>query len=215
MAISTVQPPSKRPVRTSPHRVPVGVRRPLVDHRVVGEAAERVRIEHEAAAAVVEGVEADADLIVVAKLVGVAPVFVRHPLLRRRRVEDPRRDIDGAIVVGDPDVGALRRQVAVLRHHLDEIAEGLVLLVDALVEPAVERELLGELDGPHGGAPPIVARDGAGGIRRRRPVDGDDGRNRGIGAFAGSQSRPMPAALPPASTRAGRGRGPRSGCARS
>ena len=58
-----------------------------------------------------------------------------------------------------------------MRHDLDEVAERLVLLVDPLVEATIEHELLGELDCPHRGPPPVVAGNAGGRKRRRGAVD--------------------------------------------
>ena len=53
-----------------PHRVPVGVRVALVRELLVGAPAERVGVEHEAVAAVVERVEERAEVVVLAELGG-------------------------------------------------------------------------------------------------------------------------------------------------
>ena len=167
-----------------PHRVPVAVGLTLVDDRVVGERAERAGVEHEAAAPVVEGVEADADVVVLPQRGAVAPVLVGDPLLGRRRVVDPRADVDVLVVEHQPHVGALAGRLPGGRHRLDEIAERRVLGVDGLVERAVDVERGRQPDGPHRGLAALVAGDGRGGDRGRRTVDdaaraGSVGRRRG------------------------------------
>ena len=186
-----------------PHRVPVGVGRAFVDDGIIGEAAERVRVEHEAAAPVVEGVERHADVVVVPHLVGVAPQLVGHPLLGRRRIVDPRRHVDVAIVVGDPDVGALGGQLAVPRDDLDEVAERLVVDIGPLVEAAIVDERLGQLDRADGRPPIGVPGDAGGSDGRRRAVQMiRDGR--------GLRRRPAPATAPPTWRREARAGQPRS-----
>ena len=101
-------------------------------------AAERVGVEHEPAAAIVEGVEDDAEVIVLPQLVGVAAQLVGDPLLGRRRVPAPRGDVDVVVVEHHPDVGLLGRRLAVARRDLQQAAEAGELLVDLFVEAAVE-----------------------------------------------------------------------------
>ena len=94
-----------------PHRIPVGVRVAFVGHELVGEAAERVGVEVEAVAAIVERVEQHAEHVVLAQLAGVAAQLVGGPLVGRRRVLAPARDVDEVVVEQHPGFGALGRRL--------------------------------------------------------------------------------------------------------
>jgi hypothetical protein len=112
-------------------------------------------------------------VIVLAKLIGVAAQLVDDPLFRRRRVPAAAGDVDVLLVVHDPDFGALGLLGAVLRHDLQEAAKGPVLLIDLVIELAVDAQRLGELDGAHRRLPRCVAGHHVGRRRRRRAIDGD------------------------------------------
>ena len=154
-----------------PHRIPIGVGSAFVDDRVVGPRAERICIKRESAAAVVEGIEHGAEVIVLAQPVRVATELVRDPLVGWRRVPASARHVDVLVVVRDPHVAALRLSLAEARRHLDETAEWFLAGVHIVVEHPVDFEWCGELDGAHGRLAGRGARDD---LRRngpRRAVD--------------------------------------------
>ncbi len=166
-----------------PHRIPVGVRCAFVDDRVIRESAEGIRVEHEPAAAIVEGVEADAEVIVLPHLVGVAAQLVGNPLLRRRRVPALRGDVDVVAVEHHPDFGLLGRRLVVARRHLQHAAEARELSVDLVVQEAVELERRLQLDRADRRLEVRVARHHVWLVGRGRTVDHDRrGRRAGPGS---------------------------------
>jgi hypothetical protein len=112
-------------------------------------------------------------VIVLAQLRGIASILVGDPLLGRRRVVHPGADVEVAIVEHQPQIGALGGRLAGGRHHLDEIAERLVVGVHRVVEPAIDLEWSLQLDRAHRGLTAGVAGNGRGGGRGGRTVDGD------------------------------------------
>ena len=154
-----------------PHRVPVGVRVALVRELLVGAPAERVGVEHEAVAAVVERVEERAEVVVLAELGGVAAHLVRNPLAPGRRVPHPGGDVDIRVVEHDPRLGRLGRGRAGVGNVLDEVGDRRHRLVDRLVEDAVEADALLETDRPYRGPPLLVTRHHRRRHRWWRPVD--------------------------------------------
>ena len=130
--------PAERVARDArvPHAVP-GVAVPVVVvERAVVERARGVHPEVEAAPAVMVGVDVDG------KPVGahdaVPPGEQRHDGVGRRVVE-PRADVQRVVVVEEPDLGPLRRGVALARYPLGEPGGRLRLHPGGIVEPAVER----------------------------------------------------------------------------
>ena len=154
-----------------PHGIPVRVGPALIDDRVVSPSSQWIRIEGEPAAAVVERVEQHADVLVVAQAAGVAPQLVDDPLCGRGRIKALAREIHVLVVVRDPDVAALRGWLAVVGRHLDQSAERRLARVHVLVQHAVERERLRELDRTHRGLASRVARNDSGSDRRGGSVD--------------------------------------------
>ena len=154
-----------------PDRIPVGVGVALVGELLVRPCAERIGVEVEAVAAVVEGVEEDSEGVVLAKLVRVAPHLVGDPLALGRRIPDARRDVHVLVIEEDPRLGPLGRRRARVRHQLDEAADGRDRPVDGLVEHAVELDGLVQPDRTDRHPALLVAvhhsrRDG-----RRRAID--------------------------------------------
>ena len=150
----------------------------------VADRAERVGVEGDAVATVVERVEDHPERIVVAQLAGVAPHLVRHPLARWRRVPHPRAHIDVRAVEHDPGGGPLGRRGPFVRHQLNETGDGRDGLIDGLVEYAVEPDALAQLDGADGGASLVVPRDHLWWERGRRAVARIE-----LGQPAGAQRR--------------------------
>ena len=172
-----------------PDRVPVAVRIALVRELLVGAGTERIRIEVEAVAAVVEGVEEDGESVVLAELVGVAAHLVGDPLALGRGVPDPRGDVDVRLVEQDPRLGPLGRGRADVGHLLDEAGDGRHRRVDRLVEDAVEPDGFVETNRPHRRAPLLVACHHGRGDGRGRAVDEFRRRARRLGARLGQCGR--------------------------
>ena len=138
IAISTVQPPSKRPVRTSqtgfqsrfgsPSSVICRSLKPPMGLTPEGEAVP----------AVVEGVEHDDESVVVDELKRVSLHLVGDPLRLGNRLVDAGRHVDRLIVEEDPGVGRFRGRSPLVGGLLDEVAERLHAVVDRLVEHAVD-----------------------------------------------------------------------------
>src|SRR5262245_52616989 len=108
----------------TPDWIPVCVRASFIDDRIVGEGAERIRVEQESASTIVERIEHDTEMIVLAQLIRVASQFVRNPMFRWRRIPASGGNVDIALVVSNPDIRALSGFFTVLRRHLDQAAKG-------------------------------------------------------------------------------------------
>ena len=174
-----------------PHRVPVAVGIALVRDPEVADRPQRVGcVEGDPVAPVVEGVERDPERVVLAKLGGVAPHLVRHPLAGRRRVPDPPPDVDVRLVEQDSTPRSSRSPGAFHRHLLNEVGDRGHRAVHRLVEPAVEAEAGGEADRADRRPALRIPRD-----HRRRA-----GRGRRSGRPA-SANPPAPAAALPGACR--------------
>ena len=150
-----------------PHRVPVDVRVALVGDDLIGEPAERVRVEVVAVAAIVKRVEQHAEHVVLAQLIRVAPQFVGRPLLRRhRRRSILPRHVDVVVVEHHPGFGPLggraRRSAGTV--WMKPLIGGTVA-VDRLVEPAVDAQRLVQVNRAHDDASVLAARNH---LRRNR-----------------------------------------------
>ena len=121
-----------------PHRIPVDVRNALVYVLRVGPRAERVRVEVEAVAAIVERVEQHREGIVLAELARVAPHLVRHPLALGRRIPHARRHIHVVFVEEDPRLGPFGGRRARVGHQLNEARDRRNRPVHCFIEHAVE-----------------------------------------------------------------------------
>ena len=128
-----------------PHRVPVVVVLALARHFLVANGAERVGLEEPAAAAVVEGVEADRQVLIVEDGLAVAPHLAHHHPLGMR-VETARRDVQVVLVEHHPRFGALGRGLALVRLLLDELGGRNVVTVHRLVERTIELDRFTEPD---------------------------------------------------------------------
>ena len=173
-----------------PHRVPVTVGIALVRELLVGAGPEGIRVEVEAVAAVVEGVEEGGERVVLAELAGVAAHLVGDPLTLGGRVPDPGGDVDVDLVEEDPRLGPLGGGGADVGHLLDEPGDRGDGLVDPLVEHPVEADALGQPDRPDRGAPFLVARHHLGRDRGRRSVDERCERRGSAGQEAAGRHRP-------------------------
>ena len=171
-----------------PDRIPVVVGVALVGDLVVEEAADGRDHEREAVAPVVEGVDADAEIVVVDDLERVALHLVGDPLRLGHPGPQPRRHVDVFVVEEHPRLGALRGGRALDRELLHEAFDGRDGLVDAVVEHTVHPQGCVEPDCTDGGAPRFVAGDDVRADGRRRSVDYHGG-SRGHGAEAGRLRR--------------------------
>ena len=129
-----------------PHRVPVRVRVALVNELCVCAGAERIGVEEDSVAAVVERIEQHGEGVVLTELVGVAPHLVGDPLALGRRVPDPRRDVDAGLVEKDPGLGPLGRLRSRVGRQLNEAADGGNRPVNGLIQHAVEVDALVQPD---------------------------------------------------------------------
>ena len=160
-----------------PDRVPVPVRSSLVVDLVVSQRAESVRVECDGVAAVVEGVEEDPGVVVLADLGGVAAHLVRDDGIRALRVPDPGAHVEVLVVKSEPDLGELARRVPCVGDALYELRDRPGALVEGLLERSVHGHGLGDPGGANREA--------------RLPRLIDDGRRdrwRGPGALGGKGS---------------------------
>ena len=167
-----------------PDRIPVAVGIPLVRNRLIDEAADRIGIEEQRVATVVEGVDQEAEQVVVQHVERVAAQLGRHPFFRRRRIPAAARDVQVLLVEHHPGVRPLGGAGALVRKLLNEVRNRRDRLVDRLVQLPVDLQRRGEPDGAHGRLPAFPGdhrrRNG-----RRRTVDG----NRGRGGLGGLRRR--------------------------
>ena len=140
-----------------PHRVPVRIGVSLVRELRVGAGAERIGVEEDSVAAVVERIEQHGEGVVLTELSGVAAHLVGHPLALGGRVPDPRRDVDICLVEQDPGLGPLGRRGSRVRRQLNEAADGGNRPVDGLVQHAVELDALVQPDRANRRPAPLVA----------------------------------------------------------
>ena len=154
-----------------PDRVPVAVGIAFVGELLVGARPERVGVEVEPVAAVVERVEEGGERVVLAQLARVAPHLVGDPFALGRRIPHPGRDIYVRVVEHDPGLGLLGRSRPFHRHLLNEVADRGHLLIDRFVERAVDPNPRRQLDSPDRRAPRRVPVHDRGRDRRRRTVD--------------------------------------------
>ena len=161
-----------------PHRVPVAVRIPLVGDLLIDESAERVRVEEERVAPVVERVDQEAEQVVVQHVAGVALHVGRRPFARRGAVPAAAGHVEVLLVEHHPGIGPLRRRRALVGELLDEVGDRRDVAVDRLVEPSVDAEPGRQPDGAHR-RPTAVAGHHRRRNRRRRVVDGGGRLRRG------------------------------------
>ena len=154
-----------------PHRVPVAVRVALVGDLLIDEAAQRVGVEEQRVAPVVEGVDQEAEQVVVQHVERVAAHLGGHPLARRCAVPAAAGHVEVLVVEQHPGVGALGGWRPLVRELLDEAGDRGDQRVDRLVELSVHAEPRGQPDGADGRLP-ALAGDHVRGNRRRRAVDG-------------------------------------------
>ena len=123
-----------------PDRVPVAVPVALVGRLAVNPAADRVDGEDDRIATVVERVEGDVNAFVLEDVGTIAAHLVDDPLRCRRRVQTADTDVDVVVVEQHPGFGPLGGERALVRRLLDEVGQGWHVVVDALVEEAIEPE---------------------------------------------------------------------------
>ena len=156
-----------------PDAVPGVVFADIVRERHVGDRSGRVGIEGVAGALVEVGIDRDHEPVGVGLRVAAAEALAD---LRRLGVAAERGDVEGVVVVGDPDVGRLGRGGAVVRIVLGEAGRGGGGLPDGFIEAAVEGDGLGGadgLDGLDGGGGRLGRRAGRRGpVRRERERKG-------------------------------------------
>ena len=166
------RPAALEPTRAdSPDGIPVSVGIPFVRVPGIAEHAQGIGGEAERVAPIVERIEGHAEDVVVTELAPVAAHFVREPGAGWRRVPDTRRHIDLASVEHDPAFGFLSCRGALVRCLLDEPGDGRNCAIHRLVEPAIEPNPLGELDGANRSPPVGVAGHDVGGDWRGWAVD--------------------------------------------
>ena len=154
-----------------PHRVPVAVRIALVGDLEIRETAQRVGVEEQRVAPVVEGVDEEAEQVVVQQVERVAAHLGGHPLARWRAVPAAARDVEVLVVEHHPGVRALGGRCAIVRELLNEAGDRCDLRVDRLVEPPVHADSGGQPDGADGRLASLAG-DHFRRNRRRRTVDG-------------------------------------------
>ena len=157
-----------------PDRIPVAVGVAFVGDLKVEDAADRVDLEGEPVAAVVEGVEGDAERLVVDELERVALHLVGDPLRFGRRVPQAGRDVDVLRVKEDPRLGPFGAGLAFVGELLDEPLQRLHGGVRWLVQRAIHVKRGVEAHGADRGASRGVARERGGRFRGRRAVDESD-----------------------------------------
>ena len=81
--------------------------------------------------------------------VGVAPDEPRPDAARARIVEHPRADVQRRAVEREANLGALRRDLALVRLSLSQAGGGRRGMPDRLVELAVQVNLFVQRHGPH------------------------------------------------------------------
>ena len=153
-----------------PHRVPVSIGIALVGDGEVSERAERVGVEGDPVAAVVERVEGDPERVVLAELGRVALHLVCHPRRRRGRVPHAGGDVDVRRVEQNPGFRSLAGRRPLVRLLLDEVVEGGDSPVRRFVEDAVQTNAGDQPDGADGGPSLRVPGDDRGGRRWHRAV---------------------------------------------
>ena len=183
IAASTVQPPSKRPGLHFPHRIPIAAVLPVVDHRPVGPAAERIHRERERASPIVERVEDERDQIVPLPAVGAVSPHLSRDQPVHLTVPYPERDIHVLVVERDPRLCPFGRGLPAFRLDLDELGDGRDIAIERLVEGAVDSYWLIDTYGSHGRASFFVTPDDLRCHRRRRCVRVKDGVIREAGAL--------------------------------
>ena len=168
------RPPAGEPPRPhGPDGIPVRAVVPLVGDLPVHPAAERIDRQVDAVAAVVERVEHDVDVLVLADVEAVAAQLVGDPARLRRRVPAAAADVDVVAVERQPDFGLFRGGSALDGLDLHEVGHPGHVPVEGLVQRAVDVQRLGEADGADGHAAGGVAGEHGRRLRRRRPLDDD------------------------------------------
>ena len=124
--------------RDVPDAIPVLVEVVEIGQLCVPAGAIRVRAKHERAAAVVEAVDDELD-IVVARQAGVAPQLGGADATRCSVVR-PYADVEGAGIAQHADDGSLGRRLSHARLTLAEVRQGVGAHPIGLIQPAVEPE---------------------------------------------------------------------------
>src|SRR6185436_18808928 len=153
-----------------PDGIPVPVEIAFVGYFLIAECAKRIGLKEHTAAAIVERVEDELDVVVLKDVVAVPAHFVGDDPLRLI-VETVHREVDGGGVEEDPDVGSLGRRLSFVRLLLHEIADRGNLTVNRVLQEAIEDEWFGETNRPYGDTPLRIPRHD---LRRnggRRPLD--------------------------------------------
>ena len=109
-------------------------------------------------------------MVVVVQVVRVAAHVARHAL-RRIALPQPGADVDGVVVEPDPDLGLLGGRPPFERLLLHEVGDRVVVVIQPLVQAAVERQWLGQANRPDRHVSGFVTRDHRGRYRFRRAVD--------------------------------------------
>jgi len=186
------RPAALEPARPEiPDRIPVDVHLALVGDLGVEAAARGVDGEDDGVAAVMERVEDDVDVVVLAPCVsphvvggdpvGVLPAAERHE--------------DRGFVERDPDIRPVGGRLSRPRFDLKEVRNRRHGVVEGLVEPAVDAERRGEADRSHRGLARVVPVHHGRRHGRRRTVEGEGKvqrlrqRRRGAGRRAGFLAR--------------------------
>ena len=156
-----------------PHGIPVPVEVPFVAHFLIAERAKRIGLKEHAAAAIVEGIDDDLDVVVLKDVVAVPAHFVGDDAIRLV-VQTAHREVNVRGVKENPELGSLGRRLSLVRLLLDEIADRGDLTVNLILQTTIEDKWLCEADRAYGHAPRSVARHdlrtGEGGrtVSRRR-----------------------------------------------
>ena len=142
-----------------PHGIPIAAVLPIVHHRPVGSAAERVHRERERGAPVVEGVEDERDEIVALPAAGAVAPHLGGDQRVHVGVPHLERHIDMVLVKGDPCFGAFGGRLAAVGLDLDEIRDRTDVAIERLVECAVDAQRLADPHRTQGRATLSVAGD--------------------------------------------------------
>ena len=153
-----------------PHGIPVPVEVALVRHFLIADGAKRIGLKEHAAAAVIERIDDELDVVVLKDVVAVPAHFVGDDALRLV-VETVHREVDVGGVEEDPELGGFGRRLPLVRLLLHEIADRGHLAVNRILQKTVDDEWLGETDRSYGDAPRGVARHDLWTDRRGRTVD--------------------------------------------
>jgi hypothetical protein len=112
----------------------------LVDDLTIGSAAECVDRERERAAAIVEGVEHEDDNVVARPDIAVVAAHLGRDETIHLRVPHAERHVDVVGIVGEPQIGALAGDGAVVGLDLNEAGDRRDARVERFVEGAVNAQ---------------------------------------------------------------------------